>query len=141
VTPPGATFAAGRATMLRDGSAIAFLACGETVVHALLAAAQLADEGISARVLSVHTVKPLDTAAVLAAGRECQVVITVEEHHLHGGLGEAVAGTLLQAGLAPRFRMIGFPDEETVTGSQADLFRHYGISMEGLAASARDLLR
>lgn len=140
VNPAGATFAAGRATTLRAGNAVAFLACGETVVHALLAAAQLADEGISARVLSVHTVKPLDTAAVLAAGRECQAVITVEEHHLHGGLGEAVAGTLLQAGLAPRFRMIGFPDEDPVTGSQADLFRHYGISMEGLAATARDLL-
>jgi transketolase len=91
-------------------------------------------------VVSVHTVKPLDTAAVLAAGRECRAVVTVEEHMLAGGLGEAVASTLLQAGLAPRFRMVGFPDEDTVTGAQADLFRHYGISMEGLAATARALL-
>ncbi|HEX2861981.1 MAG TPA: transketolase C-terminal domain-containing protein [Lacunisphaera sp.] len=138
--PADATFAAGKAVALRDGTDIAFVANGETVVHALLAAAQLADEGISARVLSLHTVKPLDVAAVLAAGRECRAVVTVEEHMVAGGVGEAVASTLLQGGLAPRFRMVGFPDQDTVTGAQADIFRHYGLSMEGLAATARELL-
>lgn len=140
VTPAGATFTAGRAVTLREGRDVAFLANGETVVHALLAAALLAEQGVSARVVSLHTVKPLDTATVLAAGRECRAVITVEEHMLTGGVGEAVASTLLQAGLAPRFKMVGFPDEDTVTGAQADLFRHYGISMEGLAATALALL-
>jgi len=140
LTPAGAKFEPGRAITLREGRHIAFIANGETVVHALLAAAHLADAGISARVLSLHTVKPLDTGAVLAAGRECRAVITVEEHMLAGGVGEAVAATLLRAGLAPRFRMVGFPDEDTVTGAQADIFRHYGISMEGLAATARSLL-
>jgi len=119
---------------------VAFLASGETVVHALLAAALLAEQGVSARVLSFHTIKPLDTAAVLTAARECRALVTVEEHMLAGGLGEAVASTLLQAGRAPRFRMVGFPDEDTVTGAQADIFRHYGISMEGLAATAQQLL-
>lgn len=140
VTPAGATFEAGRAVILRDGRDVSFLATGETVVHALLAAAHLAAQGISARVLSVHTVKPLDTASVLAAGRECRAVITVEEHMVHGGLGEAVASTLLSAGLHPKFRIVGIPDEDTVTGAQADIFRHYGISMEGLAGTARELL-
>ncbi len=138
--PPGTTFAAGRAITLREGRDVAFLATGETVVHALLAAAHLADAGVSARVVSLHTVKPLDTAAVLAAGRECRAVVTVEEHMVNGGLGEAVASTLLQAGLHPAFRMVGLPDEDTVTGAQADIFRHYGISLEGLAATARALL-
>jgi transketolase len=68
-------------------------------------------------------------------------VVTVEEHMLAGGLGESVASTLLQAGLTPRFKMVGFPDEDTVTGAQADLFRHYDISMEGLANTARALLQ
>ncbi|HWA27984.1 MAG TPA: transketolase C-terminal domain-containing protein, partial [Lacunisphaera sp.] len=130
----------GQAITLREGKDVAFLASGETVVHALLAAANLADAGISARVVSVHTIKPLDTAAVLAAGRECRAVVTVEEHMVHGGLGEAAASTLLTAGLKPAFRIVGFPDEDTVTGAQADIFRHYGISMEGLAAAARQLL-
>jgi transketolase len=133
-------FTVGRARVLREGSDVAFIANGETVIHALLAAAQLEKSGISARVLSLHTVKPLDTAAVLAAGRDCAAVITVEEHLIHGGVGEAVAGTLLEAGLAPKFRRVGFPDEDTVTGAQADIFRHYGISMESLADTARELL-
>ncbi len=141
VIPAGAKFEAGKAITLREGKDVAFIANGETVVHALLAAAHLAESGISARVLSLHTVKPLDTAAVLAAGRECRAVITVEEHMVAGGVGEAVASTLLQAGLAPRFKMVGFPDEDTVTGAQADIFRHYGISMEGLAETARELLK
>ena len=76
----------------------------------------------------MHTVKPLDTEAVLKAGRECRAVITVEEHSVHGGLGEACAAVLMQAGVSVPFRIVGIPDEDTVTGAQADIFRHYGIS-------------
>jgi transketolase len=141
VTPAGAVFEAGKAITIREGTDVAFIANGETVIHAVLAAEHLAAAGFSARVLSLHTVKSLDVAAVLAAGRECRAVITVEEHMVAGGVGEAVASTLLLAGLAPRFKMVGFPDEDTVTGAQADLFRHYGISMEGLSATATALLR
>jgi len=133
-------FAVGKAIPLREGTDVAFIANGETVVHALLAAAKLAQEGISARVLSLHSVKPIDSEAILAAGRECRGVITVEEHLVNGGVGEAVASTLMQAGLAPRFKIVGIPDEDTVTGAQADIFRHYGISMEGLVACAKGLL-
>lgn len=138
--PAATRFEVGRAILLRDGRDVAFLATGETVAHAVLAAAQLTELGIEARVLSVPTVKPLDTEAVLRAGRECRAVVTVEEHSVHGGLGEAVAATLLQAGVAKPFRIVGLPDEETVPGSQADIFRHYGISMEGLAGTAAELL-
>jgi len=60
---------------------------------------------------------------------------------VNGGLGEAVAGIIAQAGTAPRFQIAGIPDEYTVTGSQADIFRHYGLSMEGLSALALKLLR
>jgi transketolase len=140
ITPPDAALAVGRASVIREGRDVAFLASGETVVHAVLAAALLHDAGIGARVVSVHTLRPLDTGTVLAAARECRAVITVEEHMIAGGLGEAVAAVLLEAGVAPRFRRVGFPDEDTVTGAQADLFRHYGISMEGLEATARSLL-
>lgn len=138
--PPTATFEAGRAITLREGSDVALVATGETVVHALLAAGLLAEQGISARVLSMHTVKPLDIAAVLAAGRECRAVVAVEEHMVHGGLGEAVSATLMRARVNTGFTIVGVPDEETVTGAQADIFRHYGISMEGLAEKAEQLL-
>jgi transketolase len=139
---PEGQFHIGKARVVREGADLAFLATGETVIHALLAAALLKRErGVSARVVSVHSLKPLDRDAILAAARDCGSVITVEEHMVHGGLGEAVAGVLMQAGAAPRrFKIVGIPDEYTVTGSQADIFRHYGISMEGLAKTASSLL-
>jgi transketolase len=137
-----APFAFGKARQIRDGNDVAFLASGETVIHALLAAAHLAESaGLECRVLSLPSIKPLDTEAVLRATRECRAVITAEEHMINGGLGEAVAGVIAQAGLATRFKIAGIPDEYTATGSQADIFRHYGLSMEGLAATARDLLK
>ena len=137
---PETGFKVGKAITLREGNDVAFIANGETTVHAVLAAAQLEEQGIQARVLSMHTVKPLDTDSVLKAGRECRAIITVEEHMVHGGLGEACAAALLQAGVSRPFRLVGIPDEETVTGAQADIFRHYGISLEGLSETASKLL-
>jgi transketolase len=138
---PETKFEVGKAITLREGNDLAFIATGEAVIHALLAAAQLAERGIQARVLSVHTVKPLDMEAILLAGRQCRAIITVEEHMVHGGLGEACAAVLMQAGVNKPFRIVGIPDEETVPGSQADIFRHYGISMEGLVEAASTLLQ
>ena len=125
---------------LRDGQDVAFIATGETVVHALLAAGHLAERGLNCRVISMHTIKPLDAAAIVKAGRECRAVVTVEEHGVHGGLGEACAAVLMQAGVAKPFRIVGIPDEETVAGAQADIFRHYGLTMEGLSQTALGLL-
>lgn len=138
---PETKFEAGKAITLHEGNDVAFIATGEAVVHALLAAGQLAERGVNARVISMHTVKPLDTEVILKAGRECRAVVTVEEHMVHGGLGEACASVLLQAGVRKPFRIVGIPDEETVPGAQADIFRHYGISMEGLSETATKLLK
>jgi transketolase len=134
--PGNARFEIGKARTIRDGNDLAFIATGETVIHALLAAESLAQQGIAARVLSMHTIKPLDVDAILTAARECPAIITVEEHSANGGLGEAVAAVLLQTGEHPLFKIVAIPDEYTVTGSQADIFRHYGISMEGLTQTA-----
>ena len=137
---PDAKFEIGKAIMLREGKDAAFIAAGETVVHCLLAAGQLAESGLNCRVLSMHTLKPLDTATVLRAGRECRAVATAEEHSVHGGLGEACASVLMEAGVSVPFHIVGIPDEDTVTGAQADIFRHYGLSMEGLASTAEHLI-
>ena len=133
-------FVFGKSRLLREGNDLAIIATGETVVHALLAAHKLEQTGISSRVLSMHTVKPLDEAALLTATRNCTAIMTVEEHMENGGLGEACASLILKSGLHPRFKAVAIPDEYTVTGSQADIFRHYGISMEGLVSSAQNLL-
>ena len=130
------------ASKLAPTSDVCFLASGETVIHALLAAAHLeAAAGLRCRVLSIPTIKPLDEAAVLACAGDCRAVVTVEEHLVNGGLGEAVASLLARRGAARAFAIAGIPDEYTVTGSQADIFRHYGLTMEGLAATAVALLR
>jgi transketolase len=129
------------ARVLREGRDVAFLATGEAVIHAVLAAAHLeATAGLTSRVISLPSVKPLDEMSVLSAVRECRTVITAEEHLVNGGLGEAVGSLIARNGIATRFHIAGIPDEYTVTGSQADIFRHYGLSMEGLASVAGDLL-
>jgi transketolase len=139
---PGARFEIGRAITVRDGCDLAFIGTGETVIHCLLAAAFLQEQhGLACRVISMHTVKPLDTECVLAAGCECRAVVTAEEHMIHGGLGEACAATLLLGGVAVPFQIVAIPDEYTVTGAQADIFRHYGLTMEGLSEAALSLLR
>ena len=133
-------FQLGKASLIREGTDLSFLACGETVAPAYAAAELLAKEGVQCRVLSLHTVKPLDQTAVRKAGTETRAVITVEEHSVNGGLGEACAGLLLQEGIHPRFKIVGFPDELTVTGSQEEIFRHYGIDGPGLVATALQVL-
>ncbi|HEX5789490.1 MAG TPA: transketolase C-terminal domain-containing protein [Woeseiaceae bacterium] len=140
--PQDAPFEFGTARLLRAGDDAAFIATGETVIHALLAAAYLERTAeLACRVLSMPTVKPLDADAVLDAARTCRALVTVEEHMVNGGLGEACAALLAQAGLPclPRFAIAGIPDEYTVTGSQADIFRHYGLTMEDLAATMNEL--
>lgn len=137
---PTARFGVGKAILLREGTDVAFIATGETVPHALLAAANLAEQGIKCRIVSMHSIKPFDTQSVIQAGRECRAMITVEEHSIHGGLGEACAAALIQANVVIPMRIVGLPDEDTVTGSQADIFRHYGISMEGLTQTALEVL-
>jgi transketolase len=133
-------FQLGKASLIREGKDLSFLACGETVAPAYAAAELLAKEGVQCRVLSLHTIKPLDRAAVGKAGTETRAVVTVEEHSVNGGLGEACAGLLLQEGIHPRFKIVGFPDEHTVTGSQEEIFRHYGIDGPGLRATALQVL-
>jgi transketolase len=139
--PGQAPFTVGRARVVREGNDVAFVATGETVIHALLAAEHLAEtSGLQCRVLSMPTIKPLDHEAILSAACDCRAVITVEEHLVNGGLGEACAAVIAQAGVATLFRIVGILDEYTVTGSQADIFRHYGFTMEGLAAKMRATL-
>lgn len=134
------TYEIGKASIICEGTDVVFIACGETVAPAYEAAMLLEEKGISVEVISMHTVNPLDKTAVLNAAKKCKAVITVEEHSVNGGLGEACASLLMQSGVFIPFKIVGIPDEETVAGSQNEIFGHYGITGEGLFQSAIILL-
>jgi transketolase len=138
----GTAFRIGEARVLREGTGIGFIATGETVIHALLAAAVIEKQtGEACRVLSIPSIRPLDEAAILQTTEQCKGVITVEEHMVHGGLGEACAAIIAQRSRKRcPLKIMGIPDEYTVTGSQADIFRHYGLTCEGLVKAANTLL-
>ncbi len=138
---PDARFEIGKAITIREGSDLTFIATGEPTGRALLAAQALEAHGICCGVISMHTVKPLDVDALLHAARHSGAIVTVEEHSVYGGLGEACAAVLLHEGLSLPFRIVAIPDEYTVTGDQLEIFDHYGISADGLAKTARELLR
>jgi transketolase len=136
----GDTFTIGKASQVRDGHDLTFIACGETVPIAVAAAGLLAAEGVHCRVLSMHTIKPLDAEAVVRAAEETRAIVTVEEHSVFGGLGEACASVLMLKGAVVPFEIVAFPDEHMVSGSQKEIFNHYGISPDGLARTACTLL-
>jgi transketolase len=134
-------FEIGKGRVIKEGCDIVFIATGETVYPALLAAMKLKKEQkIDAAVISMHTIKPLDYELITKVAVTGAAIITVEEHSVYGGLGEACASFLLQNGYHNKFQIMGFPDEYTVTGSQMEIFNHYGISENGIAKKALQLL-
>lgn len=133
-------FEIGKAIPLLEGNDVTFLAIGEPVSQAVQASHILSQQGISAGVLSVHTLRPLDKTKILDTAHRSSAVITIEEHSVFGGLGSTLAALLMENGVSKPFKIVGIPDEYTVTGSQGEIFAHYGITPEGLAETARQLL-
>jgi transketolase len=136
----GDGFQIGKADQLRPGGDIAVIACGALVAPALEAADALAGDGIGVRVLNMHTIKPLDRDAVLAAAAETGAIVTAEEHRTTGGLGGAVAELLALQQPTP-MRMIGMPDEFCIVGPTAKVREHYGMSQAAIMEACRDLLK
>jgi transketolase len=139
--PGSEQFEIGKARAICKGTDVAFIACGETVAPAFEAAKLLGEKGLSAEVLSMHSIKPLDEEALIKASKKCKAVITVEEHSIHGGLGEACAAVLMQQNISVPFKIVGIPDEVTYSGSQVEIFDHYGISGQELFKTAKNLLK
>lgn len=135
-----APFAVGKANMLRDGSDVTIIACGEVVSHSLEAAAMLSKRGIKARILDMHTLKPLDEEAIIKAARETGHIVTVEEHSINGGLGSAVAHVVATNYPVP-MATLAIPDENTIAGKSLEVFHHYGIDAEGVFTGTLKLLK
>lgn len=140
ITKETEPFQIGRASVLRPGDDVAIVACGVMVSHALRAAEQLATEGLEARVINLHTIKPLDRAALLSAAKETGAIVTAEEHTVLGGLGGAVAEVLVQHQPVP-MRFVGVQDRFGTSGDPADLLKAFHLMPEDIVTAAKEVLR
>jgi len=131
----------GKAIETLPGTDLAIIATGSSVYWSMMAAKILSDKhGISARVVDMHTVKPMDTEMLLKCARETGNVVTVEEHSINGGLGGAVAEYLLEAGFCGKFKRIGLPDEFALLGDPDAVYRYYKMDPQGIADQIVKLL-
>jgi transketolase len=134
-------FQLGKAIQVRDGDAITLISTGALLQNATLVADKLATRGIQARVLSMHTVKPLDEDAILAAARETRAIVTLEDHSIIGGLGGAVAECLAESGISVPFKRLGLPSAfSSHIGSQEYLRSQSNLSPDGIVNELEPLL-
>ncbi len=135
----GIDFAFGRAVTVREGDALTIVANGLLVAQALVAADRLSDRGVNARVLDVHTMKPIDTDALERASRETGAFVVAEEHLHHGGLGSVVAAALAATAPAP-IEFVDLGDSYAESGKPDDLLRKYGMNADAIVAAAERVL-
>ena len=140
VHDPDVEFAFGRAITVRDGDSLTIVANGLLVAQALMAADRLSDRGINARVLDVHTIKPIDRDALERASRETGAFVVAEEHLHYGGLGSVVAAELARVGPAP-VEFVNLGDRYAESGKPDDLMRKYGMTAEAIVTAAETVLR
>lgn len=134
-------FRLGKAHMVRPGNDVALIGCGRTVAECWAAAEILASDGVNARVLDMHTVKPIDAAAIEEAGVQTRLVVTVEEHNIIGGLGSAVAEVLAEYGAAVPLKRLGFRDTYAGIGSEVELLGKHGLTGPQIYAEVARILR
>ncbi len=133
--PDGCNLKIGKSIQLRDGGDVTIVANGLMVAAALDAATQLAESGVSARVLDMHTVKPIDEQALVSAARETGAIVVAEEHSAHGGLGSAVAMTLAQTTPVP-IRFVNTGDCYAESGDGPGLLEKYGLTPQSIVDAA-----
>lgn len=133
-------FQLGKAEMLRDGSDVTVIATGIMVSAAVEAAESLAEEGISVRVLDMHTIKPLDEEAVIKAAKETGKIVTAEEHSVIGGLGSAVAETVVRNCPVP-VEMVGQKDVFGESGKPDELLKKYGMTAGDVVEAVKKLVK
>jgi len=133
-------FTIGKANTLLEGNDITLIGTGETVYHCYEAGKRLKKEGIQARVIDMHTLKPADTEAILKAARETGLIVTAEEHSIYGGLGAIVTETVSQECPVP-VKILGVPDENAIHAKPLEIFHHYGFDQEGIYKTAVEMMK
>ena len=134
-------FKIGKGITIKSGSDLAIIATGETVQRALKASELLEKLNINCTLISMHTIKPFDEEIFLNSISNVKAVITIEEHSVSGGLGEKCASVLMQKNIHLPFKILGFPDEYMVNGSQKDVLDHYNMSAEKISEIAKKLIK
>ena len=138
-TPADQKFEIGKAVMLNEGTDVTILATGHLVWKAIEAGHKLAEKGINAEVINIHTIKPLDNEAILTSVAKTKCVVTAEEHQLNGGLGDAVA-QLLGRNLPTPLEMVGVNDSFGESGTPDQLMEKYGLNTESIVAAAERVI-
>ncbi|MEN6473376.1 MAG: transketolase C-terminal domain-containing protein [Syntrophaceae bacterium] len=134
-------FAIGKAITMRDGKDITLIACGVGVLQAMRAAEVLDKQGLSARVINMHTIKPIDRDIILKAVQETRRIVTIEDHSIIGGLGTAVGEVIVESGKACGFKKLGVPDCFSIVGYPEDLYHHYKFDADGIVETVGELMR
>ncbi|MEO5980581.1 MAG: transketolase C-terminal domain-containing protein [Chryseolinea sp.] len=133
-------FVIGKADKMIDGKDVSIFACGHMVWNAIEAEAALAEKGISAEVINIHTIKPLDVEAILASVEKTKCVVTCEEHQINGGLGDAVAQVLARFNPLPQ-EMVAVNDSFGESGTPTQLMKKYGLDPSNIVAAAEKVLK
>ena len=131
----------GKAITMREGKDVTIIACGVGVLQAVRAAELLDRQGLSARVINMHTIKPIDRDAIIQAVKDTRRIITVEDHNIMGGLGSAVAEVIVESGKACAFRKLGVPDCYAIVGYPEDLYHFYKFDADGIVETVSELMR
>lgn len=139
LTEAGTPFKIGKAIVMREGKDVSIIACGAMVSEALNAAVALAKDGINARVINMHTIKPLDNEVIIACAKETGAIVTAEEHQLAGGLGSAVAEVVVQHAPVP-MAMVGVNDSFGQTGTPEQLLQFYGLKAINIVEAVRKVI-
>lgn len=134
-------FAIGKAITMRDGKDITLIACGVGVLQAMRAAEVLDKQGLSVRVINMHTIKPIDRDIILQAVQETRRIVTIEDHSIMGGLGTAVGEVIVESGKACGFKKLGVPDCFSIVGYPEDLYHHYKFDADGIVETVGELMR
>ncbi|WP_407399949.1 transketolase family protein [Anaerovibrio sp.] len=128
-----------KATLVKDGTDVTIIACGELVGDAKAAAEELDGKGISTRVLDMYCVKPIDKDAIIKAAKETKLIVTVEEHTMYGGMGSMVA-QITAANAPVKVINLTLPDAPVVTGKSREIFKYYGLDAEGIVKTVTEQL-
>jgi transketolase len=140
-TDENSPFEIGKANVLRDGSDVAIVACGLLVWEALQAAEELKlNFGINARVINLHTIKPIDKLTLIQAAKECGALVTAEEHQIHGGMGSAVAEVIVQNSPVP-MEFLGINDRFGLSGEPEELMEYFHLNAKGIIDKVQKVLK